>query len=266
QLGALAATGVRIVATLRNDLELAACASPLGASWDRIRFPLPDLTQDELREAIEAPALHHGLVFDPPAAVDQLINSVIAMPGALPVLSTTLHALYVDCIHRGTLRVPPGDPVSRALRERAERVDRALEPAARLTLRRLLLRLITITEPATLAIARRQLPLAELAAADPAERARVDLVIDALTASPPLVIRGGSPTTRYLELAHDAIVRDWPALHAWLADAAPTLALQRALTEATALWLADHQHPGYLWRDDPRGPRAERALLARRTS
>ena len=58
------------------------------------------MTQNELREVIEKPAQERVLYFDPPELVDQLINDVVQMPGALPLLSFTLSELYLKYLQR----------------------------------------------------------------------------------------------------------------------------------------------------------------------
>lgn len=282
RLGELARDGVRVVATLRADLETALSSSPLAACWHRARFPLAAMTQDELRAAIEIPAAINALTFEPPAMVDRLINSVMAMPGALPLLSFTLHKLYVDCLRRGAhdrKLIEPGDGgVTRALREHTERLYAELDDATRATMRRVLLRMVVVHGGT---IARRRVAIAELDAPDPVERSRIRAVLDALTgrdresdfeSTPPavaervhsvrLAVRGGSPTGGFVELAHDAVVADWPRVRSWLAEAGDALELQRAVTEGAVQWISDRHHAGYLWRYDPRLPIAERSLLA----
>lgn len=281
--------GVRVVGTLRADLEAELWTSPLAPIWEQARFVLADMTQDELREAIEIPAEQHGLTFDPPAMVDRLINTVVTMPGALPLLSFTLHKLYVDCLRRANndrKLLEPRDGgaggLAHALREHTDRIYAGFDDATRETMRRVLLRMVTLRSGT---ISRRRLPLTELECADRVERARVLGVLDALTGraqehdserTPPtaaimtdygvrLAVRGGSRGGGYIELAHDAIVRDWPQFRAWLRDAAElALPLQRAVTTSAAQWFADRKHAGYLWCDDPRLPLAEHHLLARR--
>ncbi|HEX4423276.1 MAG TPA: caspase family protein, partial [Kofleriaceae bacterium] len=176
RLSALACAGFRVVGTLRADLEPAIEASPLGDHWERARFALADMTQDELREAIELPAAQRGLTFEPPAMVDRMINSVMTMPGALPLLSFTLHTLYVDCLRRATqdrklIEQPEtgAGGIARALREHADRIYAGFDDATRGTMRRVLLRMVRVQggrggRGGT--IARRRVPLAELEAGE----------------------------------------------------------------------------------------------------
>jgi len=287
RLRELTRTGnVRVVGTLRADRETELWASPLGKIWDRARFPLADMTQDELREAIEIPAEQQGLTFEPPAMVDRLINAVMTMPGALPLLSFTLHKLYVDCLQRASndrklveLADTGAASIGRALREHTDRIYAGFDDATRDTMRRVLVRMVSVTGGA---ISRRRVPICELELAEPVERARVHAVLDALTGrteehdlerTPPtaeplaahslrLAVRGGSRGGGFVELAHDAVVRDWPQFRAWLRDASDDLPLHRAVTASADQWAGDRRHAGYLWRDDPRLPLAERLLAS----
>lgn len=249
-------TGLRVVATVRGDL-----AAKLDDGW--ARFALGDMAQDELRAVIEGPAEHHGLVFEPPSLVDKLINRVVGTPGALALLSFMLQALYVELLERATNdrvlreRAASGPRLERAMRARAEQLYLAMAPAARETVRRVMLRLVDVEGGAP---ARRRIALEELDASDVGERQRIEEVIDALTGTrvaggPRLAVRGAGRT---LELAHDAMLRSWSRLHEWLRADEPYRHVQRALAAAVAQWHGDGQHAGYLWRDDPRLVVAER--------
>jgi len=63
------------------------------------RFVVPPLTQDELRDVIEKPASVQVLYFEK-TLVDKLINEVVQMPGALPLLSFTLSELFRRYVRR----------------------------------------------------------------------------------------------------------------------------------------------------------------------
>src|SRR4028118_2065908 len=86
---------LHIVLTLRSDFEPRFLSSPLSADWKDARFPVRAMNLDELRQAIEGPALKQALYFEPPELVGKLIDEVGQMPGALPLLSFTLSELYI---------------------------------------------------------------------------------------------------------------------------------------------------------------------------
>jgi hypothetical protein len=68
--------------------------------WQSGRFIVPAMTRGELREAIEKPAEARVMFFQPPELVEQLIDEVAGMPGALPLLSFTLSELYLKYLKR----------------------------------------------------------------------------------------------------------------------------------------------------------------------
>ena len=87
-----------LVLTLRSDFEPRFLDSALKSSWINARFPVRAMRADELRQAIERPALEKMLDFEPPELVSYLIDEVGQMPGALSLLSFTLSELYIRCI------------------------------------------------------------------------------------------------------------------------------------------------------------------------
>ena len=64
------------------------------------RFLVRPMTQDELREVIVRPAQQLDLDFESDEMVEQLVNEVLQMPGALPLLSFTLSALFSRYLER----------------------------------------------------------------------------------------------------------------------------------------------------------------------
>ncbi|MEQ8751904.1 MAG: hypothetical protein RID09_00100 [Coleofasciculus sp. G1-WW12-02] len=81
---------------MRSDFEAQFKDGILKNFWDDAKFIIMPMTQNELREAIEKPAAEKEIVFEPPSLVDHLINQVIQMPGALPLLSFALSELYLN--------------------------------------------------------------------------------------------------------------------------------------------------------------------------
>ena len=119
------------------------------------------MRRDELRDAIERPALRVGLRVEPELA-DALVADVEGEPGALPLLSAALlelwrqrdgrrlrHAAYE---HTGGVR----GAVGRLAEEAYGQLDPAQQAVARSTLVRL------ATEGAGGAVERRRVPLTEL--------------------------------------------------------------------------------------------------------
>ena len=91
---------LHVIVTLRSDFEPRFLNSALKAQWKDARFPVRAMNSDELRDAIEGPALKQALYFEPPELVGKLIDEVGQMPGALPLLSFTLSELYIKLFDR----------------------------------------------------------------------------------------------------------------------------------------------------------------------
>ncbi|MGD9031005.1 MAG: caspase family protein, partial [Anaerolineae bacterium] len=92
----------RLVLTLRSDFEpQLAQETPLESGWLAARYVVPPMDQSDLRDVIEGPASVRVLYFEPPELVDKLINEVVQMPGALPLLSFTLSEMYLRYVRSG---------------------------------------------------------------------------------------------------------------------------------------------------------------------
>ena len=91
---------LRLILTVRSEFEPQFAQSPLKDRWPQARFLVPPMTQDELRRVIEGPAAVKVIRFEPVALVDDLVNEVVQMPGALPLLSFALSQMYTNYLRR----------------------------------------------------------------------------------------------------------------------------------------------------------------------
>lgn len=251
----------RIVLTLRSDFE-PQFQSWLPDIWMQSRFLVKPMTQDELRQAIEAPAAERVMVFEPYNLADQLINEVVQMPGALPLLSFTLSELYLKYLQRqdGNRALTQADyealgGVAGSLTQRATQEYAALKQqdlAYEHTLKRVMLRMVAVEGGE---LARRRVPRSELVYPSEAENARVEVVIQRLTAAR-LLVEGQEPGGEpYVEPAHDALVQGWNQLQRWKHKEQENLNLQRLLTPAAKEWAHNQRGKkakGFLWNNNPR--------------
>ena len=197
------------------------------------------LTASEVGRAVEHPAERAGLRLDV-ALADALVVDAGGEPGSLPLLSTALVELWQ---HRDGVRLTLAGYVAAggirgAIGRIADRAYEALEPADQAAARVLLLRLAGPGEGD--AVTRRRVPVAELAALpDP----RVATVVEPLAQARLLTVSAG-----HVEVAHEALFRQWPRLRAWLADDTAGRAVQRRLSLAAAEWDAGEREPTELWR------------------
>jgi DNA-binding SARP family transcriptional activator len=191
---------------------------------------LGPMSSDELRRAIETPAhaaqweLEDGLV-------ELLLRDVGEEPGGLPLLS---HALLETWRRREgrrlTLRAyTASGGVQRAIAQTAEGVfSEQLSPEGQIIARKIFVELTELGENTQ--DTRRRARIDELLPPQ-ADRASLCVMLNAL-ADARLVTVG--PETA--EVAHEALIREWPRLRAWLDEDRAWLRAHRQLGEAAAEW------------------------------
>ena len=190
------------------------------------------MSREELRCAIERPARRVGLSVDPELA-DALLADVEGRPGALPLLSTALLELWRERDGR-RLRLAAyarSGGVEGAVARLAEDAYVQLDPRQQAAARALMLRLADEDESG--AIVRRRIPLSEVDAG----------VVAALAEQRLLTVGDGA-----VEVAHEALLREWPRLRGWLEEDVQGRHVQRRLGAAARAWDADARDPGALYR------------------
>ncbi len=197
------------------------------------------MRRDELRRAIELPARRAGLRVEEPL-VEALVADVEGQPGALPLLSTALLELWQrrDGSRLSLSSYEQTGGVHGAVARLAESAYQRLDPDRRELARRILLRLAGEGEGET--VVRQRVPLAEL------EGERDDRVADVLAglARERLVTIGEGQ----VEVAHEALLREWPRLRGWLEEGAEGRRLQLHLGAAAREWDAGGRDAGELYR------------------
>jgi WD40 repeat protein/DNA-binding SARP family transcriptional activator len=196
------------------------------------------MRRDELRRAVEGPALRAGLQVDPELA-DALVADVEDEPGALPLLSTSLLELWQRREGRrlrlSSYRDTGGvhGAVARLAEDGFARLDEAQQPVARTVL----LRLAEVEIEG--GVERRRLPREEVEDG----RADVAAVIDLLADARLLTVSAGS-----VEFAHEALLREWPRLSDWIEDDREDLRVHRNLRSAAQEWQRLGRDEGALYR------------------
>ena len=204
----------------------------LGAN----QVPVGPMRRDELRRAIELPARRAGLQVEPDLT-DALIADVEGEPGALPLMSTSLLELWQRRDGR-RLRMTAYEQVGGVdggVARLAESSYARLDPTQRDIARRILLRLAG--EGEGLAVVRRRVPLHELQSEGVAE------VLAVLADDRLVTISDGA-----VEVAHEALLREWPRLRGWLEEDAESRRLYHQLRAAARDWNAGGRDAGELYR------------------
>ena len=251
---------LHLLLTLRSDFE-PQLRSELEPYWNDARFVVPAMTREELREAIEKPASERVMYFDPPILVDRLIDEVIQMPGAMPLLSFALSELYLKYLHkvregrRDKRAITEADyeelgGVARSLTQRADGEYQSLvqhDRAYHQIICQVMLRMLAVDGGN---IARRRVFLKELQYPQ-TKQPLADKVIDRFLNARLLVSGRDTMGENYIEPAHDALVRGWQRLLIWQQQEQENLVLQRRLTRAAFEW-QQQQKSAFLWHGDPR--------------
>ncbi|WDD36669.1 caspase family protein (plasmid) [Nostoc sp. UHCC 0926] len=238
--------GLKFVDRTVNNLE----NTVLESRWYSGRFIIPAMTRGELRQAIEKPAETRVMYFQPYELVEQLINEVADMPGALPLLSFALSELYLKYLKRQRDSQNEGITIDRALTQEdyqdlggviqslTKRADEEYEtlvkenPAYTQIIRHVMLRMIALGGGE---LARRRVPLSELEY-PPEKNSFVTAVIERFTKARLLVKGDDADGNPYVEPAHDALVRGWQKLLMWKQEEQESLVLQQRLTPAATEW------------------------------
>lgn len=235
-----------VLITLRADFFARALAEPaLGRLIDAGLVNMLSLLPDEMEAAAARPAEQAGVHIEP-ELIAELVSDMTDQPGSLPLFQYVLTQLFDEragiVLTRSAYRRIGG--LRGALARRAEGVYQTLDEEEQRVARQLLLRLVTVGED--LEASRRRVARQELEslAVDPGS---VETVLNAFDEAR-LLTFDRSPVTgaATVEVAHEALLREWPRMRGWLDDAREDLRLQRALTGEVAEWEAAGRDPDYL--------------------
>ena len=228
--------GHLVILTMRTDFEpYLAQLAELEPLLEQGLARVGPLHPSELREAIERPAALVGLKFES-GIVDDLIQEMRNEPAGLPLLQFTLLKLWEQ---------RKRNRVTREAYTRLGGVRRALERSADLfydgltrqdqeVLKRLLLRMVRPDrglEVTSNRVKRESLYPGNYA------RDRVDTVLSKLIEAR-LVreTKGDTPADEQVEVAHEALVRNWQRLLEWLDDERDALRGRLRLIAAAEHW------------------------------
>ena len=234
-----------IVITLRADFY-AYCASypQLREALAQNQEYIGAMSDEELRRAMEEPAQRGRWEFEP-GLVDLLLHDVGHEPGALPLLSHALLETWQR--RRGRMMTMSGysssGGVRGAIAETAESVfSDQFNQEQQAIARRIFLRLTELSNETAAADTRRRATFNELIL-KPEETAATKTVLKVLADA-----RLITTSEDAAEVAHEALIREWPTLRGWLEDNRESLRLHRHLTEAAQEWLTLNREVDVLYR------------------
>jgi WD40 repeat protein/serine/threonine protein kinase len=244
---------VKVVLAIRADFYSQAAGHPWLA--DRVnenQVLVTPMRREELREAIERPALRVGLRLEEGLA-DRIIDDAAGSRGALPLIAHALIETWSK--RRGSLLTLNGYEVSGgvagALAQSADRVFTSLLPEQQQIVRRILLLLVSPSgSPRNSGSASSN----RLSGQSHRRMLRTDLgstasdasVIAALVDARLLTVDG-----EYVEVAHEALITTWPRLTGWVEDAQVDLVARDRVSSAAAEWEVQSRSPDLLLRGIP---------------
>lgn len=239
---------VRVVLTLRADfydrpLNYVTFGEMLR---QRTEIVLP-LTNEELESAITGPARRVGMTLDP-GLITAIVTDIAEQPGALPLLQYALTELFERRDgHTLTLRAynEIGGTLG-ALARRADELYDGLDDEGQNAAHQLMLRLVNLGEGTE--DTRRRVSQAELLTVGSDPETMKD-VIEAFGRYRLLTFDHDPGTrTATVEVAHEALIRQWRRLRGWLLDSREDVRTQRRVSLASDEWIRSGYDPSFLAR------------------
>ncbi|HRL11863.1 MAG TPA: toll/interleukin-1 receptor domain-containing protein, partial [Aggregatilineales bacterium] len=213
-----------------------------------------EMSSANLLRTIEGPASAVGLEYEDGLSA-RILDDVRRQPGSLPLLQHALNLLYARRSGRLLTHAAYDEigGVQKALARHAESVYAGLGQAQQDVVRRVLLRLVEVSEAGE---ATRRRVIREEMRFTGVSDATVQEVIELLTApNVRLLIASreiaasdefdAAPVTR-LEVCHEALIREWERFKNWIADDEANLRFSTEMLKAAADWQNSKRDPAYL--------------------
>ena len=203
------------------------------------------MSEAERRTAIEQPALNAGRGFEA-GLVPRILAAVAAAPGELPLLEFALTALWERQTPEGRLThaayAAMGE-LTGAIAQRADDALKSFNATEQLAVRKVFTRLVRVAQPDEGAEdIKRRISLHEL---EPAIQKLVRQLADAR-----LLVTDHDTTTgeETVEVAHEALIRNWDELKGWLNSDREFLLWRQRLRTMVVNWQASGCDGGALLR------------------
>lgn len=263
-------TPLQVIITLRADfydrpLQYESLGRLIKANTE-IALPL---SAEELTWAVREPARRMGVSLEP-GLVEAIVADVTNQPGGLPLLQYLLTTLFDKHQNRTMTRATYEEigGVQAALGRRANEIYDGLDETGREATRQLFLRLVTLGEGVE--DTRRRVLRSELEALEDSDRwaiasdqtyipihnspftihhSQLSSVIDAFGTAR-LLTFDHDPITRgpTVEVAHEALLREWDRLRSWLDESRNDIRVQQMLDLAAKEWAESGRDESYLLR------------------
>src|SRR5271167_847186 len=237
-----------VILTMRADFYgKCAANAELAASFSDHHVLVGPMTEDELCRAIERPTQLVGCELEA-GLVDLLLQDVRHQPGALPLLEHALLELWNKREGR-RLTVKAYQEIGKlegALQRRADATLEAFSRSEQELCRRTFLRL---TQPGEgTEDTKRRASMQELLSLSGDSKAEEEIVQKLASAS--LLITEGdiAHMDAFVEVAHEALIHNWPRLRQWLDEDRAGLRLHHRISEVAQEWQRSNKEEGILYR------------------
>ena len=217
--------------TMRSQFESAMnkfcnARGPISDCWIDARFEVSTMEREELEDVIKKPASTRAVFFRDEELVHRLSREVAGMPGGLPLLSVALESMYKNFAslyitkQRATREITLDDynklegGVPGAIRKKATEEYCKLSKEEQKMLRMVMMRMIT--RRGGQALVRKQVLKSDLKYPEPQQNSDRENVIQRFLNVRLFVSGSAEDGETYYEPAHDALVREWDYISAWL--------------------------------------------------
>jgi len=238
-----------IVVTMRSDF-FGKCAG-----YDSLSVLVSDhnllvgpMNEDEIRKAIVQPAVRSGCTIEP-SLVDTLVKDSLK-PGALPLLQDTLQTLW-NKKYDHTISYPAYQEIGGlwgSLNRRADILFDNLKEEEKVICKEMFLRM---TQPGEgTEDTRRRVNVNELLSLNEKGDLTQDLIKVLSDPGQRLITTSGEidkGNMAYIEVAHEALIKNWNKLRNWINEDREALRTHRRLTEAAKEWADKDKDKSYLF-------------------
>jgi TIR domain len=227
---------VTVLVTLRADYYAQAlnASRVLCDALNTGQITLGRMLPEELEQVVEKPLQRVGMQFEP-GLVNRMLNDVAGAPGALPILEYALSQLWVER-HLGVLTSASYNAfggVAGAIGDKANQIYNTLSATEQQATRALLGRLVRVSPADTEDTYTRQ-------RATRPEIGGVGWQVALRLAAPGvwLLVTSCDPQTGHemVEVAHEALIRNWKTLRNWLREDREFLLWRQQLQVFLSIW------------------------------
>lgn len=246
----------KIIITVRSDFEIFFRKSTIRELWEKGRFEIRNLDAQELRQIIKMPAISRSIQIDEDV-VEELVQSTLNKPAALPLLAYTLTALHDLFIERWKRNPSTDREITKADYEKVGRIDgilqtkaneilESLDEAGQKNLINAMMRMVSLSDTGELV--KSTITEKDIEFEDWSINSQMKNILEKLISNRLIVsLRDGC-----YEPAHDALVRVWESLYDWRNKiGADALNLMEHLNDSVERYEDNGKKASYLWAFNP---------------